>query len=241
MKQLLFLLLMSISLVSCETPTDTKDTGTGTGDTEHPLPDDLVPGEYCGVEILFSPHISIYTTSVQNTHSTIVNPLPWNKGICFHFRFNNGSMPAEDAVFMDELSELLSSQYKQCSASFNDWMGFSYYYDSITDISITANQPMFGMEVGEELSDMFNVVVSNRPIFSYPDGVLQNPEGGAIIMSVSEWIQYDVMAHSRYALKVKDEFEQEMGDLQPEVTFTISVTTHSGKKAQDSVIQEFCL
>lgn len=224
---------MAISLVSCDKPNEDA-----TNDTKYPVPDSSdLPRAYCTVMEMIRPVLSI---NVSNQDTNLNSSLQWNRGINFHLRIGN-HIPIEQEVEIPELSELFSSQYKQCSSAFNDWMGYGYYNECVSNAYIITDKPMFGRDAGEDLSDLFYVGLYNHPIFSYPDGVLQNPEGGTTIMSPSEWMECRIMMVDRYAIILKDEFVQEMGSLQPEVTFTISITTLSGEKVQNSVVQKYHL
>ena len=206
---------------------------------ETPYPDAPPPSfDYCYVMTLNRPDILHPTLWVDHHCGGVYVALPWNKGLECTLYFSD-NVYVEDVVFLEELGSSLCQQYEPHKGAFQNYDGYEFYFDSIAKISITTDKPIFNRKAGEELSDLFNIVVNYHPIFSYPEGILQNPEGGTTIKSVQEWIDWSVLIHSNYTFIVDEEFEQQMGELQNEVTFTIKITTTGGKSATSSVTQRF--
>lgn len=66
--------------------------------------------------------------------------------------------------------------------------GNSYVYSTLKKVSITASQPIWEREAGEELADLFNVEAP-RYVFTYPDGdLVHKVKDGPYFYHVDEWI-----------------------------------------------------
>ncbi|MBP3439791.1 MAG: hypothetical protein J6K24_00875 [Tidjanibacter sp.] len=100
--------------------------------------------------------------------------------------------------------------------------GNFYIYTSLKNISVVANQPIEGREVGEEIADLFEVKETSY-IFTYPDGDLVYAEGQRTHYSIDEWCNSGYMLPKSWALVPK--FEIPSGLM---LDISVTITTEDG-------------
>lgn len=128
----------------------------------------------------------------------------------------------------DELGRKMQQQVEN-ERIFNELSWYtSYYYSPIEKLTITANTTIKGIKAGEDLAELFNILVYGF-VFSMDGELIEKTEYREFATyDIDSWTEKDYMCPSNFILQPKEEFYFLTPEVANSAEFSLSLTLKNG-------------